>query len=532
MNPTTPTQCVIDVSTSEDQSSSSGSREIAPAGKTPRITATKNKNLAHLFVRRASDRNLLYVQTEVSGEVKTTSDLRVAVSHLTQKELDATIAFTEIPAELQDEDIPITIISKYNTVDSRWQRIKVVARVLLGLNALSFLFALFTLLILVFKAVFSYGLIEGTLDPEAARGRSPTLVFWRTMDAFILTFFIGCIPATLSHAMFGLKVSKKMIVCITIFNLIMHAAAWWGISYMMVDQYGMLPDSRIVRTGPSFIIVLVSIVIAGLFLSPKVGKRNALRFTGPQLATFFVTAVYFMLLPSLWLSSNHIEQFFIRILLHPLVFETAGFMSRLSARSITGNHPCTSQFEIILPVLFNSFYGRFLVAATQDPVWVVVTTVTLALTEIFMRVTAGKRDRLYMRIACVDKDKINEHFKPIRARRLRADLVVMDIVFENMGMWSSAAIVVMLMGASIESALLNLALQLALEFIADFVILYIEMFSSLHVPIIDAIITQMIHRSGNKRALYWLFPVLYLVGTAFGLFLSSFLDPAVGFRSQ
>jgi hypothetical protein len=232
------------------------------------------------------------------------------------------------------------------------------------------------------------------------------------------------------------------------------------------------------------VFVVLTVVPVFYFIS-----RPAERMTGiPRLALRTVKAqgviiacvvIYGLLVPRLWFAPwmTDAGRIGVRLIVHPMLFETANFFLRSLARSEDfGGDPSRVLFLVLPGVFFNGIYGRFLVAASSSTAITVILAVALSAMEIGLRISVSARDHLLHRLIH-GKSSAKRVFSTVQARRLRADLVSIEEAVEVASITIAAPLTVLFdvsvsgAGASTPArAATDAALQLAIEAVTDLIV--------------------------------------------------------------
>eukprot|EP00163_Fabomonas_tropica_P008860 TRINITY_DN18627_c0_g1_i1.p1 TRINITY_DN18627_c0_g1~~TRINITY_DN18627_c0_g1_i1.p1 ORF type:complete len:545 (+),score=125.09 TRINITY_DN18627_c0_g1_i1:136-1770(+) len=448
------------------------------------------------------------------------------LDHVTDRQ-----AFEEVPVELMNKRFKSLV-----TPDVGWiEAFKTNSILLLKLNAFSIFYACFLVLILLYKqhAVFGDGLLhEQHEKPEVAvRGFS---------DIAVLSMLIAWSPWIQAALMFGFTNTKPLLKYWVPTVSILMIGSWAAIFLL---EIGPGLDLDKMKTVPAFLITALSCFVVAHFMHKKYQVEwIRLRFMIGTMTVLIVAVVYFFILPPIWLSADSDQlRFVIRIVLHPLIFEVAGFSTRWVLRSMTGNHPGSSYILMVLLLTFSGIYGRFLVAAMTSTTWTLITAVVLSAEEIFLRLSVGTRDRWISRLF-KGSESTAFRFDTIRAVRLRSDLLYMDIILENMSIIISGVTLFVFknnitsqVGAQVDTEtsrfVRDVAIQLALELVTDSIVLMLEA-KRFNVPVVEAWRTRLNWLHGWRRHFAFVVPLGFLVAIAYSYMLSAYFDPRVGFLCE
>jgi hypothetical protein len=147
------------------------------------------------------------------------------------------------------------------------------------------------------------------------------------------------------------------------------------------------------------------------------------------------TAVaYFFIVPRLWFrkGATVVDHAFIRIVMHPILFETASLTVRVFSRSTDfGPHASAAMIPILVAphLILSSLYGRFLIAASNSFLVTMAFSLMVGAIECALRLSSGKRDWLWFRLT-KGKEHADSMLSDPPKLAFRARLVALDAIIE------------------------------------------------------------------------------------------------------
>eukprot|EP00163_Fabomonas_tropica_P004624 TRINITY_DN1406_c0_g1_i4.p1 TRINITY_DN1406_c0_g1~~TRINITY_DN1406_c0_g1_i4.p1 ORF type:complete len:582 (-),score=114.14 TRINITY_DN1406_c0_g1_i4:111-1856(-) len=443
-----------------------------------------------------------------------------------ETEIDAYTAFTEVPLEQVDDPMNV-LVTHAQKVEAK-TALKDIVFLLGRVNFYSVLTAALLFGVLMYKSEVVFQM----RSPSANRRKPEWVDFYKVLDATLMTGSISASPAIIVLSMFGWQRSKD---CFKYGLPIVYTVNFvaWMIPLVLDTEGGIALGT--LRPVPAFLCTLMSIFLFAYYMEKyQFIPHFTLKFSASLVAIFVVVVVYFYIIPELWFStSSDLMRVALRIFVHPLLFETAGYITRASVRNLRGNHPSTTYVILIYVMAFNALYGRFLVSASSSSMWTVITAAILSAEEIFLRLSVGARDKLLYGLRHTPEE-VRARFHTIRSVRLRADLLYVDVYMENTAIIMSSFTVWIFSvgGITLERALQDMALQLALEFFTDLFVLYIES-RQMNIPVYEAWQTRnWVHEKPFFRRLYFFLPLTFILAASFSYFITAYFDPLVGFVSR
>jgi hypothetical protein len=252
---------------------------------------------------------------------------------------------------------------------------------------------------------------------------------------------------------------------------------------IVVTRVLRIDDTLIGNFAPGVFVVLLIVPVFYLTSRPAERitgiPRLALRLVKAQGMMIVCVVAYGMIVPRLWFAPwmTDAGRIGIRLVLHPLLFETANFFTRSLARSEDfGGDPSRVLFLVLPGVFFNGIYGRFLVGASSSTAITVILAIALSATEIGLRISVSARDHLLHRLIH-GKSSAKRVFSTVQARRLRADLVSIEEAIEVAAIVATAPLTVLFdvsvtgAGASTPArAATDAVIQIAIEAVTDLIV--------------------------------------------------------------
>ncbi len=307
------------------------------------------------------------------------------------------------------------------------------------------------------------------------------------LSGLVAGVILSCMAA-LWCAVLGASVAGRLLFWVPL-------AIWisWSVYYLiyLIDsQIGFWLQANLVGgynvplflSYPLFVFFITKPVerLAG---SPGLAKKSTIA----QAIILITAIVYYFFLPRFFFYKKMTDfgRSLIRVLLHPVFFEFTLFMVRSWARAASVSWP--KDFEakrrtgfLVVPIMIvASLYGRFLITAAGNTANMAVVSTLVAFLEVFLRLSAGRRDRLIARMI-KGKAYADEMFKKRSGDSFRTDLILFDLVAEQCSILSMSVTVFLFQitsvagGMSIERWITSLVVQVGIEFITTVLVILVE----------------------------------------------------------
>jgi hypothetical protein len=212
-------------------------------------------------------------------------------------------------------------------------------------------------------------------------------------------------------------------------------------------------------------------------LSLLVGRLN--------LAVCVVAAVYYFLVPWLWVRTSDIGKILLRTVLHPVLIEVQLLLGRALARSDWGDDgrvDGSSSLVLAIPMTIMSAMGRLLVAGASSIVSIIFLSVFSFVVEVASRATQGHREKMILKlwgkVTKTASDEGEEQQK--RALLVRGEAVFLDVVVDNLTLIAANVAVIIFnlttTGRKMTAGffLLSLTIQFVVQLLADITTIAVE----------------------------------------------------------
>ncbi|EFA85398.1 hypothetical protein PPL_02401 [Heterostelium album PN500] len=183
---------------------------------------------------------------------------------------------------------------------------------------------------------------------------------------------------------------------------------------------------------PKYMLALADIILISYLFGYKVLKKKffVLWFSLPFLfmAVFLIIYDYSLLPFFLKKSTTEITRSVIRILIHPAITAVCLLVSRFCANMIKDyDIPPRSILSLtLIPIVFNTFYGRFFGNSMGTLLGVTISSLVLSFTDLFWKCSLRARDSFIVKYLCrcsKNASVIMKHNLPIYAEYQSFDLI-------------------------------------------------------------------------------------------------------------
>ncbi|KYQ99937.1 hypothetical protein DLAC_03903 [Tieghemostelium lacteum] len=316
--------------------------------------------------------------------------------------------------------------------------------------------------------------------------------------------FLVMIGYCILRSQFGHKQTKVAIPLALCFSL----------ASILLTTFGRIYEfDGAVNYIPKYMLSLGNIIFVSLLIGYKSFKRPmfAFWFTLPFVVMVLVLVIYdFFLLKWYIRSTSEISKSIIRIIVHPVITAVCLLISRVSASQMIPHKPRSTIAFILLPLCFNTFYGRFFGTTMNSLAGVAVSGLLISLVDMIWKCSLRLRDSFIVRYLCrcsKDASFYMQHNLPLYAEyqsheliyEISANFVATFLVVTYFYVYSSVSY--------IPFQFKIMAMQLSFTFVTEFVVAYVSL-SYLKLPIIIPF---------SKRPSGFLFVTIFcwLVGIAY-----------------
>lgn len=213
--------------------------------------------------------------------------------------------------------------------------------------------------------------------------------------------------------------------------------------------------------------------------------KLALRIGRLNLAVSVVAAVYYFLVPFLWVRTSSVGRILLRTILHPVLIEIQLLLGRALARSDWGDDGVvdgSSSLVLAIPMTIMSAMGRLLVAGASSISAIIFLSVFSFIVEVASRATQGHREKMFLRIwgkmtGVLPSDGVEKQRK---ALEVRGEAVFLDVVIDNLTLIAANVAVVTFnlttsgVKMSANFFALSLFVQFAVQILADTTTIAVE----------------------------------------------------------
>eukprot|EP01132_Coremiostelium_polycephalum_P002238 gene2238-2760_t len=207
--------------------------------------------------------------------------------------------------------------------------------------------------------------------------------------------FLVSIGYVLNRSQFGHKKTKVSIPVALAFSLLSIIFTTLGRVYNISGTLNYIPK---------YLLTLGNIVFVSLTIGIKTFKRPmfAFWFSLPFLfmALFLIGYDYLLLKWYLAETTSEFAKSVVRIVVHPIITALCLLVSRICANQISIHKPKSVMAFVLLPLCFNTFFGRFFGNTMNTLVGLTISSLILSLADMIWKCSLRARDSFIVKYLC------------------------------------------------------------------------------------------------------------------------------------
>ncbi|EGC40328.1 hypothetical protein DICPUDRAFT_25237 [Dictyostelium purpureum] len=270
-------------------------------------------------------------------------------------------------------------------------------------------------------------------------------------------------------------------------------AAFFSIASIVFTTCGRV--FSITGTGdfiPKYALVLGNIIIVALVVGIKTFKSKlfCLWIALPYVLLGIILIIYDYFLIKWYIkeSTGEFSKSVVRIVIHPLITAFCLLISRFCANQLGCHNPRSVISLMLIPIAFNSFYGRLFGNTMETLSGVVISSSILAALEIVWKCSLRARDSFIVRFLC----RCSKNASTIMQQNLPlyTEYQSFEMIYDVTSTFVSTYLVIVYFftftnspGAGIEKQFKIMAIQLAFSIVTEIIVAYVSL-AYLKLPII------------------------------------------------